>query len=110
MGLDPGVVGDRCVLHLLAVLLTLTPHARFHSTLLRAYTHFLLTSQAYFTFSSPSLAFFRFRFFFLERTSIHFISVGRLRGHSPPQAHPAPLAYGYHDDPCALKKGGRRSL
>ena len=30
-------------------------------------------------------------------------------GCRPPQVHPAPLGHGYHDDPCALKKGGRRS-
>ena len=30
-------------------------------------------------------------------------------GCRPPQAHPAPLGHGYHDDPCALKKGGCQS-
>ena len=40
---------------------------------------------------------------------IRFISAARLGGR---RVHPkltlAPLAHGYHDDPCALKKGGRR--
>ena len=46
------------------------------SLLLRAYTHFLLTSQAYFSFSSPSLAFFRsayFRLRFPLRTYLPFV-------------------------------------
>ena len=30
-------------------------------------------------------------------------------GSHPPQAHPAPLGHGYHDDPYTLKKGGHRS-
>ena len=47
-----------------------------------------------------------FRLFLSERL---FISSGRHCGSNPPHAHPAPLAHGYHDDPCALKKGGRRS-
>ena len=38
-----------------------------------------------------------------------FITSGRLCGSNPPHAHPAPLAHGYHDDPCALKNGGHRS-
>ena len=175
-GLDPGVVGDRPVPHLLAALLTPTcaPHARLpkhsegrivssalvrHPLLGRFSRHLLFplssrfssphffSSERFFpllsllTFSPQtfslhtfsldffSLDFFSserlsplrtslFRFFltFLylrtslltERTSrflsLVFICPGRL-----PQAHPAPPGHGYHDDPCALKKGGRRS-
>jgi len=44
-----------------------------------------------------------------ECTSNRFISPGRLHGSSPTQAHPAPLAHGYHDDPCTLKKAGVRA-
>jgi len=85
-------------------------------------TRFLVASQAYFSFSSPSLDFFRPAFFCLLSLSlsslplfsqnvplVRFISPGRLRGCSPPQAHPAPLVHGFHDDPCTLKKGGSLS-
>ena len=34
--------------------------------------------------------------------------LGVSTGCRPPQAHPTPLGHGYHDNPCALKKGGRR--
>ena len=66
-----------------------------NSPLLRAYTRFLL---AFLSLSSLPL------FSFQNVPPVHFISPGRLRGCSPPQAHPAPLAHGYHDDPCAPKR------
>ena len=117
VGLDPGVVGNRPVPHLLMALLTPTraPHARLLICgLERFLSGSLLPSRtstlAFLPLLSPPL-FFRLRFpLTSERTSIRFISVGHLRGRSPPQAHPAPLAHGYLDDPCALKEGGRRSL
>ena len=44
-----------------------------------------------------------------ERTSNSFYIFGpSRRAQSLSQAHPAPLAHGYHDDPCTLKKGGHR--
>jgi len=93
------------------------------SPLLRADTRFLLASRTYFSFSlslsgflspsflSPPLSFHFSRLCFPPQNGppIHFISVGRLRGGSPPQAHPAPLAHNYYDDPCALKKDGHKS-
>ena len=140
-GLDPGVVGDRPVPHLLAALFTPTPHASLpkhwegrivsllaparhphaHHTPARpstgknetshcrrwSYTCFLLASQAYFSFSSPpwlSFSLSSLPLFSQNVPLVRFISPGRLRGCSPPQAHPAPLAHGYHDDPCALTK------
>ena len=49
-------------------------------------------------------------FFSSERTSRSFLYPRTVSaGCRPPQAHPAPLANGYHDDPCALKKVGVRA-
>ena len=62
-------------------------------------------------FSLPllSLPLFSLLLFSSGRTSRSFLSPGHLRGCSLPQAHPTTLAHGYHDDPCALKKGRRQS-
>ena len=120
--------------HLLAALLTpkCAPHARLPKhwegrivSLLVLVRHLLLarfSSLLLILFSLPGFLSPHFllhplssrfplsRFFSSQNVPpIRFISPGRLRGCSPPQAHPAPLAHGYHDDPCALKKGGRRS-
>ena len=53
-----------------------------------------------------------FRLFLSARLSSQNVLLylrGISTGCRPPQAHPTPLGHGYHDDPCALKKGGRRS-
>ena len=99
-------------------LLALVRHpllARFSSLLLILFSLPGFLSPAFFPLCFPlAFAFLSPAFLltlFLLRTylSLVFISPGRLRRCSPPQAHPAPLAHGFHDDPCALKKGGRRS-
>ena len=128
MGLDPGVVGDRPVPHLLAALLTTLTcrrtgkgelsHRRWSDTC------FLVASLTLcfflYPFAFPLLTLFsseRFfpllsllTFFSSERTSHSFLYPRAVSaGCRPPQAHPTPRAHGYHDDPCAPKKDGRRS-
>ena len=78
------------------------------SPLLRAYTRFLLASQAYFSFSSPSLAFFRPAFFL--RTDLQFVlylravSAGAVRPKlTPPHLRTVTMTT------RALKKGERLS-
>ena len=56
------------------------------------------------------LTLFSSHFFSSECTSRSFLYLRAVSvGCRPPQAHPAPLARGYHNDPCAPKKGRRRS-
>ena len=130
-GLDPGVVGDRPVPHLLAALLTpaCAPHARLPKhwegrivSLLALVRHLLLarfSSLLLVLFSLPGFVSPRFLSprFFLSRFSplslfssqnvppVRFISLGRLRGVPSVPSSPRPTGpCGYHDDPCALKK------
>ena len=121
-GLDPGVVGDRPVPHLLAALLTPTraPHVCLQkhwegrivsSALVRHPLLARFSSLLLVLFSLPGFPLLSSLPLFLLRTYFSFVLHPRAvsAGCRPPQAQPAPLGHGYHDDPCALKKGGRRS-
>ena len=73
----------------------------FASLLARFLSHFLFSLLARISFARFLSAFFP-----LNRPPILFIYAARLSGRRVPQAHPAPLAHRYHDNPCARKRAG----